>query len=319
MGKKRKRIIFMGTSPFGAEMLKALVSQEFLVVAVITKPNRPVGRGHKLKEPEVKKFAKQQGIPVYQPEKLDEEIIQEIKKLEPELMIVAAYGKIIPPKLLDIPLRGTINVHPSLLPKFRGPSPVQNALLLGEKEIGITIMLLDEGMDSGAILAQEILKIKEKETISELMQRITPKAADLLIRAIPFWLSGKIIPQKQDNSQATYCRIIKKTDGKIDWSGSARNIANAARAFEIWPGLYAFWENPPGVLRRVNFKKVSWEGEAPPENFKIGEVFLKDKQLKIQTGAGQLIVEKIQMEGGRVLDSKEFLNGQKRFIGSVLK
>src|SRR3989339_205842 len=204
------KIVFMGTADFAVAILEALWKNKFNVVAVFTKTDSRAGRGYSLQESAVKKFAQERNIPLFQPEKLDEKATEEIKKLQPDLIIVADYGKIIPSAVLKIPPHGVINIHPSLLPKFRGSSPIQNALLFGETETGTTIMLLDKGMDTGVILAQEKIIIQPEKTFSELSLRLAQLSSQLLLKTIPLWLAGEINPQKQDDTQASLCQMIKK-------------------------------------------------------------------------------------------------------------
>lgn len=316
--KDNAKIVFMGTADFAVTMLQALWENQLDIVAVFTKADSRAGRGYELQESAVKKFAKANNIPLFQPEKLDEKFQQTIKALQPGLIIVADYGKIIPAGILAVPSLGVLNVHPSLLPKFRGSSPIQNALLSGATETGTTIMLLDEGMDTGPILAQEKLVIQPAETFNDLSLRLSQLSAKLLIETLFLWIGGKIEPQKQDETQASLCRMIAKEDGKIDWSQSAAEIFNRYRAFENWPGIYTFWLDGE-KNKRINLKKIALDKPQNTKKFKAGEVFWKEEKLKIQTEAGAIIVEELQMENKTATDYKSFINGYKNFIKSVLK
>lgn len=314
----KPRIVFTGTSVFAVAILKALWENKFNVVAVLTKADGRAGRGYNLKESAVKIFSQEIGLSIFQPEKFTEKAIKDLENQRPELIIVADYGKIIPPEVLKIPPRGILNVHPSLLPKFRGSSPIQNVLLSGEKETGTTIMLLDEGLDTGAILVQKKIKILPTETFSELSLRLADLSVRLLLKTIPLWLAGKIDTQKQDNAQASLCRMIEKEDGKIIWLQSAEEIFNRYRAFENWPGIYAFWPDK-GQDKRINLKKISIDKAQNSQKLSAGEVFSEGGKLKIQTGKGALILEELQMESKSATDYKSFINGYKNFVGSILK
>ncbi|MBU2028337.1 methionyl-tRNA formyltransferase [Patescibacteria group bacterium] len=312
------KIVFMGTSDFAVAMLQTLWENKFNIIAVFTKADSRAGRGYNLQKSAVKKFAQEKNLFLFQPEKLDEKSTRDLKSLQPDLIIVADYGKIIPPAVLKLPPRGVINIHPSLLPKFRGSSPIQNVLLFGETKTGTTIMLLDEGMDTGDILAQERMKIQSGETFSELSLRLAQLSSQLLLKTIPLWLAGKIEPQKQDEAQASQCRMIKKEDGKINWTQKADEIFNRYRAFENWPGIYTFWLNQ-GKIKRINLKKIALDKPQNDKKIKTGEVFWEEEKLKVQTGTGVLILEKLQMENKVATDYRSFINGYKNFVGSILK
>jgi methionyl-tRNA formyltransferase len=315
--KNKTKIVFMGTSVFAVAILKALWESEFNVVAVFTKADSRAGRGYAIKESAAKKFSQEKDLLFFQPEKLDEKACQDIKNQQPDLIVVADYGKIIPPSILKIPPAGILNVHPSLLPKFRGSSPIQNVLFIGEVETGATIMLLDEGMDTGDILTQEKLAIRPAETASELSRRLAELSSQLLLKTIPLWLAGKINPQKQDNTRASLCRMIEKEDGKIIWSQKATAIFNCYRAFENWPGIYTFWL-VKNQAKRINLKKISIDDSRNNKKLVPGKVFWEKNKLKVQTGKGAIILEELQMESKEVADYKSFINGYKNFVGSIL-
>jgi len=311
------KIVFMGTSGFAVAILEALWKNKFNVVAVFTKVDSRAGRGYAIKESAVKKFSREKNLSLFQPERLDENAYQELKNQQPDLIIVADYGKIIPANILKVPPFGVINVHPSLLPKFRGSSPIQNVLLAGETETGTTIMLLDEGMDTGDILAQEKIKIQPTKTAGELSLKLAKISSQLLLKTIPLWLAGKINPQKQDNTQASSCQMIKKEDGKIIWSQSATEIFNRYRAFENWPGVYTFWPNKEKT-QRINLKKIALDKPINSKKISAGEVFWEEEKLKVQTDKGIIILEELQMENKAATGYRSFINGYKNFIGSIL-
>ncbi|HLN18540.1 MAG TPA: methionyl-tRNA formyltransferase, partial [Patescibacteria group bacterium] len=240
-----------------------------------------------------------------------------ISLLKPDIIVVAAFGSILPKSILSIPKHGSLNVHASLLPKYRGPSPIQNALLRGEKETGVTIMLMDEGIDTGHILSQEKVGIKEDETLSELYARLADIGAKLLVNTIPRWISGEIKPVIQDNSQAIICELIEKSDGKVSWNESAQTIYNCFRAFTPWPGIFTFWDKN-GLLTRLKLNKISIANDNVKTHH-LGEVFEKDGRVLVETGEGQIVLDEVQLEGKLNMDINSFINGNTDFIGSMLK
>lgn len=306
----------MGTSDLSQAILESLISNDYNLVGVFTKPDTKVGRKQEVIEPLVKKIAKEKNIPVFQPAKFKIEGTDALKELAPDLVIVAAYGKIIPEDALEIPKFGFINVHVSILPKYRGASPIQNALLAGEKETGVTIMLMDQGVDTGDILAQETTPIEDEDSTESLMTKMAGVGASLLIKTIPEWIEGKIQAKKQIHENATHCKMIDREDGKIVWSDSAENIFNKFRAFSPWPGVFTFWKNGSKVVRlKLNLISKT----ESDENHQISEVFQIGNETAVQTSNGAIILREIQKEGKKSSDSKSFINGHKNFIGSILE
>lgn len=312
------RTIFMGTSEFAVEILEALVNTEYNIVSVYTQPDKKSGRDQEVKSSAVKIFSEKNKIPVFQPDKFDSATIEEIKLQKPDMIILAAYGKIIPASILKIPGFGVLNAHASLLPKYRGPSPIQNALLNGEKETGVTIMLIDEHIDTGDILGQKATAIDKNETASELTKKLAKVSSKFLIEILPQWIERKIIPKKQDDSLATLCQLIKKSDGKIIWSDDAESIHNRCRAFNPWPGIFCFWEKDDS-LKRIKLNKISLLKSGPESKHAIGEALQLGENVGIQTALGVILLEEIQLEGKPNMKIEEFLNGYPDFIGSVLK
>lgn len=307
----------MGTSRFAEVILNSLIDNEYNIISVYTKPDKKVGREQKIQKPEIKLLAEKNNLAVFQPEKLDGETIEEIKKQNPDLIIVAAYGKILPEAVLDIPQFGAINVHPSLLPKFRGPSPIQNALLEGEKETGTTIMLMDKDMDTGDILKQKKIDINLNETYKEFIEKISAESTELLLETIPVWIEKKITPGKQNDSEATYCQLIERSDGKIIWSDSAESIYNRWRALSPWPGVFSFWERNGSNLR-LKLEKISYRpGDLLKDSF--GEIMRFGDKIAVAAGSGMIILEEVQLEGKAIIKIEDFINGYPEFIGSVLK
>ncbi|MBU2082391.1 methionyl-tRNA formyltransferase [Patescibacteria group bacterium] len=275
------KVIFMGTPEFSVVVLEALINSDNEIIAVITNPDAPVGRKQILTSSPVKITAGKNKIPVIQ--------LNEMRNFDVDLAIVAAYGKIIPKNILGIPHYGTINVHPSLLPKYRGASPIQNAILNGDKKTGITIMKLDEEMDHGNIISNLKIQISNLDTYESLSQKLAKIGAELLIKTIPDYISGKIKPIEQKHTEATYTKIIKKEDGKIDWSKNAAEIERMVRAFYPWPTAWTTW------------------------NGKILKI------LEAEVLNGKLVIKKLQLEGGKILSIKEFINGHKDFSVDRLK
>ncbi len=308
----------MGTPLFAKEILDALIKNGYNIVAVFTRPDAPKGRKQELAKSPVKELAEVNKIPVYQPALLDEKTTEEIKKLKPDIIIVAAYGRILPRHILETPGFGCLNIHASLLPKFRGPSPIQNALLAGEKETGITIFLINEGIDTGDILSQEKIKIGGDDTAESLTEKLIRLGAELLLKTLPLWIERKIRPTGQDDSQASLCQLIEREDGHIIWEEEAKNIYNRFRAFYPWPGIFSFWENN-GALERIKFIKISLSEKDQPADHKPGEIFSMEDKIAVQTLKGAIIIEEIQPEGKKPMAVKEFIAGHPNFIGNILK
>ncbi len=306
------RVIFMGTPSFAVPCLEALV-REYEIVGVVTQPDRPASRGRRLAASAVKEAALAHGLPLMQPESMRrEEVVAQIRELEPQVIVVAAYGQILPPEVLAVPAAGVINVHPSLLPKYRGASPIAGALLCGEEQTGVTIMLMDEGMDTGPILAQVSTKIHPEDTAGSLGDRLARLGAELLLETLPCWLEGEIDPQPQDNSKATYTRPLGKKDGSIDWSLPVVEIWGRVRAFNPWPAAHTFWGRK--LLRILASRpEVEWVGKATP-----GKVVNLPAGVAVATGQGALVLERVQLEGRRAMDVEDFLRGHADFIGSLL-
>ena len=328
MGKKEigLRIIFMGTSIFAETILETLVKNRFNVISVFTKPDAKAGRKNELVQTPVKKYAQENNIKVYDPEKLDAQVAQEIKKMKPDMIIVAAYGKIIPKEILDMPGFGCINIHASLLPKFRGASPIQNALMCGEKETGVSIILMDKGIDTGDILLQNKITIKKDQNAQELSADLARLGSEMLIKLMPLWIEKKaekvlhviIEPIKQDDTKATLCQLIERSDGKIIWEDEAVNIFNRFRALYPWPGIYCYWEKD-GSLVRIKLLKIGIIQKDPESKHKTGEVFEIGDKIGVQTMRGVITLDELQIESGNPLKIKDFTNGYPNFIGSILR
>lgn len=313
--RAKLKIIFMGTPDFAVPVLTSLISSGYTLSAIFTQPDKKVGREQKLIYSPVKKLALKYKISLYQPEELNQRIEQKIRSLIPDLIVVAAYGKIIPKEILEIPKYGCLNVHASLLPKYRGASPIQAAILAGEKETGVTIMLMDEKVDHGPILAQRKEKIYNNDTGKTLHDRLSKKGAELLIEILPNWFEGKIKPQLQDHSKATYTKMLSRNDGRINWTKPADEIERQIRAYYPWPGSWTKWNG-----KRLKIFPDSTVSYQLSTNRKLGEVFLtKDERLAITCGKGYLVIGKLQLEGKKKMTTREFLKGYHQITGAVLE
>ncbi|MFA6383074.1 MAG: methionyl-tRNA formyltransferase [Parcubacteria group bacterium] len=312
------RTIFMGTSSFAENILSALLTSQYNIISVYTQPDKKVGRTQELQKSAVKLTAEKNNIPVYGPARIDESVFQELKNQKPDLIVVAAYGRILPENVLALPGFGALNVHASLLPKYRGPSPIQNAILNGETETGITIMLMNKGIDTGDILSQRSVTIDKDETAVELSQKLSKVSADLLLETVPLWIERKIKSQKQAESMVSLCQLIERTDGKIVWTDDAETIYNRYRALHPWPGIYTFWEHGD-TLKRIKLNKINYLKNNSETKHHIGEVFQIGEKFGIQTNSGTIVLEELQLEGKTTVPVVEFINGYPNFVGSILK
>jgi methionyl-tRNA formyltransferase len=307
-----QRLIFMGTPSFAVPCLGALLGH-YEIVAVVTQPDRPASRGRRIVPSPVKEAALRHDLPLIQPESLREtEVVAQVGELGPEVIVVAAYGQILRPEVLSIPPKGVINVHPSLLPKYRGASPIAGALLAGDEETGVTIMLMDEGMDTGPILAQVSTKIDPDETSGSLGARLASLGAELLLETLPLWLEARIEPQAQDDTKATYAGPIAKKDGLIDWGLSAVEICRRVRAFNPWPGAHT-WCQGQRLKVLVARPLPDWAARSEP-----GQVLDLSAGIAVATGGGALLLQEVQLAGRRAMDIQQFVRGRRDFVGSSL-
>ncbi len=311
------RIIFMGTPDFAASSLKALLAnaqaQNWEIAAVVTQPDRRAGRGKKMVASPVKQLVKVYDIPVLQPAgyRKHPDAVTAIREQAPDLIVVAAYGVILPKSVLEIPTYGCVNVHASILPAYRGASPITAALLDGVDETGVTIMLMDEGMDTGPSLSQVCEPIADDDTTETLSQKLARVGADELVRVLPEWLAGEIAPVQQDSltGQVSYCGIIKKRGGLIDWTQSADVIERMTRAYSPWPSAYTTWRGQPLKI---------WQASVDHGSSQPGMVVETELGPAVGTGEGLLLLEEIQPAGKKRMDARSFLNGAPEFIGSIL-
>lgn len=312
------KIIFIGTPEFGAIILEELIKGGYPPVLVISSPDKPVGRKQILTPPPVKVVTRKYGIPFEQPE-IIKNLKLKIKNLKPDLVILAAYGQIIPKDILDIPKFGFLNVHPSLLPKYRGSSPIQFTVLNGEKKSGVTIILMDEKIDHGPIISQKSLEIKEQETSETLHDKLAQLGARLLLETIPKWVKGLIKPEEQDDVQATFTRILLKEDGKIDWKKPVELLEREIRAFHPWPGSYIIWENKDKLIKIKILKARTFKS---PDKIKypIGKVLVvPQNEIGVQCKKDFLVIEKLQPEGKKEMGAEDFIRGHSNFAGTILK
>ena len=310
------RVIFMGSPEFAIPALDHLVQSEHELVAVYTQPDRPTGRGRALAPPPVKKAALEHGIEVLQPATLrDAAEAERLTALKPDVAVVAAYGQILPRNVLDIPEFGCLNIHPSLLPLYRGATPIPAAILAGDADTGVTIMLLDAGMDTGPTLSKIVVEIEPEDTTASLTTKLADAGAELLGETLPLWLDRLITPQPQDESRATYTSPITKEDGLIDWRLPAVDIWRRVRAFYPWPGCYTHWRRK--LLRIHEAVPLRKESKLTP-----GKVItLESGQpavVGVETGKGILGLVSVQLEGKRAVAASEFLRGQREFVGDIL-
>jgi methionyl-tRNA formyltransferase len=301
------RLLFMGTAELSCDSLRALIaSPQFQVVAVVTQPDRPKGRELKLQPSPVKELALQAGLPVLQPERArDEAFLGALRELQPELIAVAAYGQILPQSILDLPRYGCLNVHTSLLPRYRGAAPIQWAILNGDAETGVTIMKMDAGLDTGDILTQATTPIQPEDNSETLHHRLAVMGAELLVRTIPDYVAGNLNARPQPTEGVSYAAKIKKQDGHMDWNQPAPTLWNRVRGLVPWPGAFSYLPGQP----QPHLLKI-WQAEVVERSGQPGEVLQADKAgIVVACGREALRILILQREGGRRLKAHEFLVG----------
>ena len=295
------RTVFMGSPEFALPALQAL-AKNYAVVGVVTQPDRPSGRGRVLTPPAVKILAQKLGLPVIQPRRLREpEAIEQLKSWKPDLIVVAAFGQILRPEVLDLPRLGCINVHASLLPRWRGAAPIQAAILHGDAETGITIMRMEPGVDTGPIFSQRSLTILPEDTANSLSVRLAELGAELLIETLPGYLDGQIVPRLQNEAKATYAPMLKKEDGKLDFNQPAENLARRVRALNPWPGAFTDWQD--GILKILHAHAGEGIAVSP------GRRLVYQGLPAIGTAQGLLVLDEVQPAGKKPMPGKVFLQG----------
>ena len=309
------RIVFMGTPEFAVPSLEGLISNGYEVVAVYTQPDKAAGRGRVIEESPVKKAALRHGLKVLQPVNLKSaETKTQLADLKPDAIVVAAFGQILPQSVLEIPPFGCINIHPSLLPKYRGVAPVPAAILNGDEWTGVSIMLLDKGVDTGPVLTNVHVPVLPQDTAGSLLEKLAHSGAQLLLDTLPGWFRKEIKPQPQNSAEASYTKMLTKEAGEIDWKLPAVAIWRRVRAYQPWPGCYTRWQEK-------QLKIIEAEPLAAVENSPPGTVVsVKDSPsaFGVITGDGILGVIKVQLEGKKIVTAKEFLNGQRHILGAML-
>lgn len=309
MNNKNIEIVFMGTPEIAVDVLTLLLASHINISAIITRPDKPKGRGKNIAESPVKLLAQKQKLPVYQPKSKDE-LTEVLKKLKPDLGIIAAYGMIIPKDALTIPKHGIINFHPSLLPLYRGPDPIAMPIMCGEYETGVSIITVSEGMDEGDILDQEKYTLSGKETTPELERELAKLGAKMLVALIPKYISGKITPKPQDHKKATYTHMVKKKDAEIFWDKYwAKGIEMTSRAFTPWPGIYSYWNG-----KKIDFYDIG----IVKTTLKPGKVGSIDGKILIGTAKDAISPKYLKLEGKNKVSARDFLLGYPNFIGSDL-
>ncbi len=307
-------IVFMGTPDFAAASLEALLKSDDVVVGVVTQPDRPKGRGQVLTPSPVKLLAQREKIPLLQPLKMkDPEFLQTLAGWKPDLIAVTAFGRILPPAVLSLPPRGCINVHGSLLPKYRGAGPIQWAIINGERETGITTMLMDEGMDTGAMLLQEAIPITDDDTAGTLSPRLAELGGRLLVETIARLKAGTLVPTPQDSSQATMAPLLKKEDGIIDWTLPAVTLANRVRGLAPWPGAYT---SVPGGDRWTIWRAQALPGPATKPPGVVMEV--TSEAIHVATGEGVLALLELQPANSRRMAVAQYVAGHSISVGLQL-
>ena len=295
--------------------LERLFSGGYEVAAVYTQPDRKAGRGRSLAVSPVKKKAEDLGLPVLQPASFrKKETVEELGTIQPDLAVVAAYGKILPQEVLDIPKYGCVNIHPSLLPKHRGVSPVAAAILAGDEFTGVSIMLLDAGTDTGPVLARAKVPVYPCDTTGSLTAKLSLLGAEMLLELLPRYVNGEITPRPQNDEEATYCGMINREEGEIDWTLPAVDIWRRVRAYQPWPGCYTRWQ---GRQLKI-IEAVPLPGAAESRPGRVTAVEKRQAGFGVSTGDGILGVLKVQLEGKKAMTAAEFLRGQQKLVGAEL-
>lgn len=307
------RVVFMGTPDFAVGTLEAIIKAGHQVEAVVTQPDKPKGRGKNMQFPPVKEVALKYDIPVYQPVKVKEEAFQQVlEKINPEVIVVVAFGQILPQSILSLPKYGCINVHASLLPKYRGAAPIQWAVIDGEKETGVTTMLMDEGLDTGDMLKKVVVPLEEKETGGSLFDKLAQSGAELLLATLEELEQGTCMRTKQDHALSTYAKMLDKKLGKIDFSKSAEEIERLVRGLNPWPSAYTTYNGKTLKIWDADVIERQVDGA-------VGEVVeVNKKELLVKTGKGMLSLKELQLEGKKRMEIDAFLRGNQIEAGTKL-
>lgn len=309
------KVVFMGTPDFAVPSLEALYNGKFNILGVVTQPDRPKGRGQKLKPSPVKEKAQELGLEVFQPNKIKEpEFISFLENLKPDFIVVVAFGQILPKAILTIPKFGCINVHASLLPKYRGAAPIHWAVINGEKETGVTTMFMDEGLDTGDMLLKENITITSEMTTGELHDKLALVGGQLLVQTLHKLQKSEIIPEPQDEKKSCYASLLKGEHEIIQWHRDSEDIHNLIRGMNPWPGAYTFYKGLRLKIWRSNLKNAERGSTAQP-----GSILAKDIEgFWVQTKDKPLLITQVQPAGKKVMSAKDFFNGYKLELGQVL-
>ncbi len=309
-------LVFMGSPQFAVPTLAAL-ARDHTILAAFTQPDKPAGRGQQLTAVPVKQWAVAQGVSVHQPKSFRKEpqAIDVLRDLKPEVIVVAAYGLILPQAVLDVPLLGCLNVHGSILPRHRGAAPITSAILASDAETGITIMKMDAGLDTGPMLSVAREPIRSDDTTASLSERLSHLGAQLMADTLPKYLDGEIIPQPQPAEGATYSPKIDKADAQIDWRKSAIEIERMVRAYTPWPGTQTLWN---GQIVKILKAGIRDQGSGIRNQAGL-VVKLDDRSIGVMTGEGVLALKEIQLTGRKALKAEDFVRGQPKFIGATLE
>ena len=295
------KIVFMGSPDFSLSALR-LLAENYQVVGVVTQPDRASGRGRELKAPPVKTLALELNIPVIQPEKLREpEAMQQLREWNPDLIVVAAFGQLLKKEVLDLPKYGCINIHASLLPRWRGAAPINAAILAGDEETGVTIMKMDVGLDTGPMLAMKKIRIRRDDTAGSVFQALSKLGANLLIETLPNYLAGNITPTPQPEEGSTYAPMLKKQDGQLDFTRPAVELERRVRAMNPWPGAWFEWNG--------NVLKVARASVSEAKGLGIGSRFTVEGRPAVMSADGALVLDEVQPAGKKAMPGKSFLSG----------
>ena len=309
------KVLFMGTPDFAVGALEAIIEAGHEVVCVVTQPDKPKGRSGQMQFSPVKECALKYGLPVFQPERIKRpEAVEELRKYDAQVFVVAAFGQIVSREILDMPPFGCINIHASLLPKYRGASPIQQAVLDGEEKSGVTIMQMEDGIDTGDILYQKEDPLAPKETGESLFDKLSVLGARAIVEALPLLEAGKLTPVKQDESKATHVKMISKSQGMIDWSEDSVVIERKIRGLNSWPSAYTYYKGKQLKIWDADVISMQVEGDVKP-----GMVVAVDKEtFTVKTGNGELVIRQLQLEGKKRMNTHDFLLGCQIQVGDML-
>lgn len=313
---ERPVIVFMGTPDFAVPILRKLVEANYSIALVVTQPDRPKGRKKVLTPPPVKEEAVKLGLPVFQPEKIkQEDALEKLEEIKPDLILTAAYGQILPVRLLELPRLGCVNVHASLLPKYRGAAPIHYAVMNGESETGVTLMYMEQGLDTGAMISKVSVPIEEEDNTGTLFEKLSLKGAELVIQTLPDLLAEQVQAEPQKDEEASYAPMLTREDERIDWHRSARQIFNQVRGLNPWPGAFTTWNNQVMKIweSRVHAETSEASSKTPGTVLQVTA-----DEIIVQAGSGEIALTRIQPAGKKAMDVKDFVQGKSIERGTIL-